>query len=133
MTTMTRRRAAALGISDGYDSDLEAEFATWLSRFGAPAWETHYVFHEGRGWSMDFAWLAPARVGAYVDGETVHARYHQITRDAEARNQAQLDGWIVLVFTGAMIRKDPSACIRQVLEALGGAHTQGRQGAWTSR
>ncbi len=120
MTTLTRAAAAKLGISDGYDSDLEAEFATHLRAFGVPAWHKDYVFHAGRKWEMDFAWPT-ARLGVYVDGETVHARYHQITRDAEGRNAAQLDGWKVLVFTGAMIRKDPAACVAQILEALNNA------------
>jgi hypothetical protein len=125
MTTLTRRQAAALGIRDEYDSDLEAEFAYYLRLYGAPAWRKNYVFHEGRKWEFDFCWPG-ARLGVYVDGETVHARYHQITRDAEARNQAQLDGWTVFVFTGAMIRRDPPACVATVLEALAGTQTQGR-------
>ena len=123
MTTLTRRQAAKCGAGDEYDSDLEAEFATYLRMYGVPAPEEHYVFHAGRKWAGDFCWLAE-QVMVEVDGETAHVHWEQATKDAEKRNIAQLDGWTVLVFTGQMIRKDPAGCVAKVMEALGHAQEQ---------
>lgn len=118
MTTLTRRQAAKLGVGDGYDSDLEAEFAFHLRALGVPAWERGYHFDDTKR-HFDFAWPAQ-HVAAEVNGEAVHGHWGKQREDAQKRNDAQALGWVVLTFTGRMIRSDPLGCIEQVKRALEG-------------
>jgi very-short-patch-repair endonuclease len=98
--------------------DLEGEFAGVMHMLGVPEPARQYKFHKPRKWPMDFAWV-DAKLAVEIDGETAHARWHQITRDAKKRNQAVLDGWRVLVFTGSMVDQDAAGCVDVVKAALG--------------
>lgn len=100
------------------ESSLESAFAKLLWMYGLPNYKTQYKFHPDRKWLFDFAWI-DKQVAVEIDGETSHARYHQTRKDAEKRNAAKLAGWMVLVFTGEMIKQDPDGCIDQLKKALG--------------
>jgi len=99
--------------------DLEGEFAGVLHMLGVPEPERQYRFHETRRWRFDFAWPSE-RVAVEVSGETAHAHWRNMTTDAEKANAAVLGGWRLLVFTGAMIDKDPCGCVEQVKQMLRG-------------
>lgn len=98
--------------------DLEGEFAGVLRMLGVPEPERQYRFHDTRKWRFDFAWPAQ-RVACEVSGETAHAHWRNMTKDAEKANAAVLGGWKVLTFTGSMVDSDPAGCVDVVKAALG--------------
>ena len=122
MTRMTRRQAAKAGIRDGYDSDLEAELATYLRVFCVPAWEEGYHWDSDSKRHFDFAWpKSQPPIAVEVNGEAVHAHWEKQAEDAMKRNDAALANprWIVLTFTGQMIRRNPAGCVDVIKAALG--------------
>jgi ATP-dependent helicase YprA (DUF1998 family)/RNA polymerase subunit RPABC4/transcription elongation factor Spt4 len=67
----------------------------------------------------DFAW-SDVKVAVYCDGYAFHGDAATLELDAKKRNFLQLNGWVVLVFWGRTILKDPLKCaeeIRQVYRA----------------
>lgn len=69
--------------------------------------ETEYRFHDTRRWRFDFAWpdyLLAVEVegGQWINGR--HQRGKGFEDDCEKYNEAALDGWMVLRFTGDMVK-----------------------------
>lgn len=101
-------------------SSLEIEFDRLVKLFGIEKPQEEVYFCDGRRWRLDRCWvLADRMVAVEIDGETNHARYHQITRDAIKRNKARELGWVVLVVTGTMLRENPVEFFEQLKQALG--------------
>lgn len=99
-------------------SSLEVEFDRLVKLLGIPEPEHEYQFTRERKWRLDRVW--PSKFCAVeIDGETNHARYHQITRDAVKRNKAREMGWVVLVVTGTMLKENPVEFFEQLKKALG--------------
>ena len=63
----------------------------------------------------DFAWR-DAKLAVYCDGYAYHGDRDTLELDARKRNLLQGMGWIVLVFWGRVILRDPDACAGQVAE-----------------
>lgn len=63
--------------------------------------EPEYRFDESRRWRFDYAFAR--LIAIEIDGPA-HAHPARRRRDAEKRNAAQTQGWIVLVFTEQDIR-----------------------------
>lgn len=101
-------------------SSLEVQFEVQIREAGLPKPEREWRFHETRKWRFDFCWPA-AMLAAEVDGGTWvkgrHTRGQGFESDCEKINAAQLDGWLVLRFTGAMIRD--GRAIRALAKAIG--------------
>lgn len=89
-----------------FGSDLEAKFDNFLKVNGFNGFETQYKFHKDRDWKLDFAWI-DKKIAVEVDGEFNHARYYQVSKDAEKRNMATANGWQIYIATGEMIKKNP--------------------------
>lgn len=89
-------------------SELEALLALQIRALGLPTPKTEYVFHIGRKWRFDFAW-DDYMLAAEVEGGTWNGGRHTtgagFERDAEKYNQAVLDGWRVLRFTGGQVKR----------------------------
>jgi very-short-patch-repair endonuclease len=90
---------------------------TQVHHTGQP--EVEYRFHDTRQWRFDFAWpdyLLAVEVegGQWVNGR--HQRGQGFEDDCEKYNEAALDGWCVLRFTGGMV-KDGRA-LATLLKAL---------------
>ena len=97
-------------------SRLEATLALHMKAAGLNP-ETEYRFHPPRRWRFDFAWpdqrlAVECEGGVYSGGR--HVRGSGFEKDVEKYNQASLDGWRLLRFTGAMINGGEAL---QVIEA----------------
>lgn len=88
-------------------SPLETQLAQQIRESGLPKPDRECRFHATRRWRFDFCW-AEAMIAVEIDGATWtagrHSRGKGFENDCEKINQAQLDGWVVLRFTGAMVR-----------------------------
>lgn len=89
-------------------SELEALLALQIRAMGLPTPKPEHTFHPGRRWRADFAWpdemlLVEVEGGTWSGGR--HTTGAGFERDAEKYNQAVLDGWRVLRFTGGMIKR----------------------------
>jgi very-short-patch-repair endonuclease len=87
-------------------SELEEIFAFQLRASKLPAPLRQYRFWEGRRFAFDFAWPEQF-LAVEIDGGTygagAHNRHSGIVSAAIKRNEAQLRGWRVLVFTTDMV------------------------------
>lgn len=86
----------------------------------APVPEYQYRFDPTRKWQFDFCWpeyklACEIDGGRWVKGGGKHAT----PADYDKINQATLQGWRVLRFTGEMLNGDPFTCIQVVLKGLG--------------
>lgn len=61
----------------------------------------------------DFAW-EDVKLAVYCDSFEFHADRDRLVGDAKKRNQLQLAGWTVLVYWGRLLKRDPSACAREI-------------------
>jgi very-short-patch-repair endonuclease len=87
-------------------SKLEALLALHMKSAGLKP-ETEYRFHPPRRWRFDFAFpdqkiAIECEGGIYSGGR--HVRGAGFQADVVKYNQAALDGWTLLRFTGEMIR-----------------------------
>lgn len=110
-------------------SDFEAEFFRWLELLAPellPDSCREYVFHPSRKWRFDLAFPA-ALLAIEIDGGQWLAGggRHNRDSDREKLNQAAAQGWRVLRFSGAMIRRDPAGCIELTREALAVSGNEG--------
>lgn len=88
-------------------SQLEEMLAFQIKALELQNPQREYGFHDGRKWRADFAWpeirlLVEVEGGEWQLGR--HNRAMGYSADCEKYNQAALDGWTVLRFTGAMVR-----------------------------
>lgn len=89
---------------------------------GLPEPVPEHQFHPERKWRFDYAWPG-YKVAAEVEGGTWahgrHTRGRGFENDARKYNQAAVHGWLVLRFTGDMIRKGEAVeTISQAIKAL---------------
>jgi len=87
-------------LKHGLGSDLERAFETYWRVLATDAKEPvrEHVFHDDRGWRLDFAWPS-RRVAVEMQGGT-------------------LLGWIVFYVTRGMLERDPQRVVDWVLRAL---------------
>lgn len=87
-------------------SRLEATLALHMRSAGLNP-EREFRFHKPRRWKFDFAFpdqkiAIEAEGGTWSNGR--HVRAKGFALDCEKYNQAALDGWTLLRFTGDQIR-----------------------------
>lgn len=104
-------------------SQLEDQLLRQIEAKNLPAPVREYRFHDTRMWRADFAWPA-LRILVEVEGGEFgygrHTRGLGFSSDCEKYNQAALDGWLLLRFTGAMVRDHRAInLIEQVLKERG--------------
>jgi very-short-patch-repair endonuclease len=79
-----------------------------------------YRFHPVRRWRLDLAW-PDLKIGIECHGGVHshgrHTRGTGFTKDREKMNECQLQGFIILEFTGEQIERDPEYCIDQIRRA----------------
>ena len=87
-------------------SSLEQKLKNQIIAFGLPVPESEYKFHDTRKWRFDFAY--PSKMiavevegGVYNHGR--HTRPKGFESDCQKYNEAAMDGWLVLRFTGNMV------------------------------
>jgi hypothetical protein len=88
-------------------SNLEASFSFLIRVSELPEPVTEYKFHKTRKWRFDFAYpdrMIAVEVEGGIYGNGRHNRPVGFENDCEKYNEAQLLGWKVYRFTGAMIR-----------------------------
>lgn len=98
-------------------STLERRFDTLAKIYALPVYVTQYQFHPVRKWPFDIAW-PDSMVAIEIQGETNHARYHRLTKDAEKHNAATLLGWRILYVTGEMLKTNPAPFMMMIKELL---------------
>jgi ATP-dependent helicase YprA (DUF1998 family)/SOS-response transcriptional repressor LexA len=110
------RREGATGA--GPQSPIEAELLAAIRRIDGyvePVAQ-HEVHHEDTGQLItvpDFAY-PDIKIAVFCDGYQFHGDRETLELDARKRNYLQSKGWVVLVFWGRTINRDPDACARQV-------------------
>ncbi len=126
MTKAERQaRAQRLGLADKLPSDLERAFDTYVLQLapqiaelyfsdvsipGVPhAWRYDKVFQQVRV-------IVEIHGGEWSGGR--HVRGYGFSEDRTKMNAAAELGWIVLEFTGTMLRNDPAGCIEQLVRVL---------------
>ena len=99
-------------------SRLEAELALHMRSAGLNP-EPEFRFHPPRRWKFDFA-FPDQKVAIECEGATWtngrHTRGKGFALDCEKYNQASIDGWTLLRFTGDMITD--GTALHQIEEAL---------------
>jgi very-short-patch-repair endonuclease len=115
-----RRPSRALNaILDDFDvvstTWLEDEFLRIIDRHGLPRPTGQ---RRVSGFRIDFTWEG-ARLVVETDGAAAHQTLDAFQRDRTQGNRLQLDGWLVLRFTAADLRRRPSQVAALVQEALG--------------
>lgn len=101
-------------------SRLEAELALHMRASGLNP-ESEFRFHPPRRWRFDFAFPAEkvaveCEGGIWTNGR--HTRGKGYAADCEKYNQASLDGWVLLRFTGDQIQSGEA--LAQIEQALKG-------------
>lgn len=88
-------------------SQLGDDLLFQMKAYRLPVPEREHVFAKPPRWRFDFAWVAD-KMAVEVEGGTWikgrHSRGAGMRKDAEKYNQAQIQGWRVLRFTGDMVR-----------------------------
>jgi len=99
-------------------SHLEATLALHMKAAGLNP-VSEFRFHPPRRWRFDFAFL-DQKIAVECEGGTwtggKHTRGKGFALDCEKYNQASLDGWTLLRFTGDQIRSGQA--LAQIEQAL---------------
>ena len=99
-------------------SKLEATLALHMRATGLRP-ESEFRFHKPRRWRFDFA-FPDQKVAIECEGGTFsggrHVRGSGFQADCEKYNTAAIDGWLVLRFTGRMIKSGKA--LMQIEQAL---------------
>ena len=115
-----RRRARSLRLlMEDFtytDSALERDFFALCKRYGVPRPLARRKIDGAR---VDFLWPAQ-RVVVETDGWQAHGTPAAFQADRAKTNRLVVDGWRVLRFTVADIRRRPARTARTVLRVLGG-------------
>lgn len=101
-------------------SDLERTFDFYWRVIDGPELTPEHRFHDTRRWRFDRAHV-PSMVAIELEGGTYsggrHTRGAGFAKDCEKYNAAQLAGWRVFRFTGAMVQDvDQLAEVKQLIE-----------------
>ena len=101
-------------------SPLERSFETyWIQcTNGLTLPIAEFTFHPTRKWKFDFAFpdcgvAVELEGGAGTGGR--HTRYTGYAEDCAKYNAAAELGWLVLRYTGAMLRRDPVNVLEQIV------------------
>ena len=91
------------------ESEIEATLALHLKAYGLDnGLEREFVFAPPRKWRFDFAWpdykFAVEVEGVIGGAGGRHQRRDGYAADCEKYNQAVIEGWVVMRFTGSMVR-----------------------------
>lgn len=93
----TMRAGNGIAAALGTESEPEAIFLNRWRQLGGPEPLRQYVFHPGRRWRFDFAFLFPLRIAIEIEGgiftNGAHVRGKHFLSDAEKYNTASLDDW----------------------------------------
>ena len=120
MTAVTTAEALRL-IAKSKRTALEDRLLADLAKLGLPVPEREYRFHPVRRFRFDLCYPGH-KLGIECDGGTWSGGRHTTgagyARDSEKMNAANLLGYTVLRYTGAMIRSGEAA--REIAEALNG-------------
>jgi len=106
---------------EGCESPLELRLLREIRAAGLPEPIKQHEVYSDRGRVItraDFAYTAPRQILIYADGLEFHSRLRQRVHDGWQTNQLQNEGWLVLRFLGPEIHRSPSACVRQIKQAL---------------
>jgi very-short-patch-repair endonuclease len=99
--------------------ECEATFLLILrSDESLPPFVVHHLWDAPRSRRHVDAAFCDYGVAVEIQEETAHRHWTKQTEDAQKLNDLQLAGWIVLHFTGTMLR-DPAAVLATVRAALG--------------
>ena len=88
-------------------SELETRLKNQIINFGLPVPESEYKFHDFRKWRFDFAYpskMVAIEVEGGVYNQGRHTRPKGFEGDCQKYNAAAMEGWVVLRFTGGMIK-----------------------------
>lgn len=99
-------------------SELEQLLLTQIEQAGLPTPSREARVNSKRRWRFDFSWPTSGLAVEVEGGQWVQGRHQRGTgfeNDCVKYNQAQLDGWRVLRFTGDMVRD--GRAIATILEA----------------
>ena len=96
------------------ESDLEAALLFQLRAVKIPEPETQYRFLPDRRFRADFAWPDRKLLVEVDGGQHVYGRHNRAggyAQDRERDNLAQLAGFTVLRFTGAMVESGQAVSV----------------------
>jgi very-short-patch-repair endonuclease len=101
------------------DSPAESAMGRLLVQRGLQPVHHHLVaVRSGATFELDFAFPAE-RVALEIDGYGIHLRsFEAFDDDRWRRNELELDGWLVLNFSGSAVRRRPDRIVQQVRSAL---------------
>lgn len=105
--------------SPAFGSPIEKRLFDAMIQAGLPVPEMqHEVHSQGRLVTIpDLAYPA-AKIAIFCDGHQWHSTRDQMTRDGQKRNFLQVNGWLVLVFTGTAINRHPASCVEAIRQAI---------------
>ena len=89
-------------------SVLEETLAIELRAKRVPFFCREFEFHATRAWRLDFAW-PEIKFAVEIDGWGRHQRRQGFEDDCEKLNAAEMAGWTVLRYTGAMVKDGRAA------------------------
>ena len=103
-------------------SELEAQLAYQIKLARLPAPDREYRFAPPRRWRFDFAFIelslaVEVEGGTWIPGGGRHQRGTGFEDDCRKYNQAALLGWMVLRFTGKMVKSGEA--LETIEKALG--------------
>lgn len=118
-------RAQRLGLAEKLPSELERAFDTHVLQLApqiAGLYTTEVVFHTQRKWRFDKAFQRYKVAVELHGGEWMQTSGHTsgagFNRDREKINAAIEAGWLVLEWTGTMLRDNPAGCVEQLIKVL---------------
>lgn len=108
------------GKGSSQRSKLEEAFFIEVIHAGLPKPERQHKFHPVRKWQFDFAW-PDKRLAVEIEGGTWsqgrHTRPRGYAADCEKYNAAARLGWVLLRFTGDMVKDGTAlATVKSALE-----------------
>jgi len=99
------------------ESPIEQMLLTAMGSIPA-GYKLHSQYEVGR-YRLDFALIGPRKIAIECDGHDFHERTKEQAANDRSRDRAlQLDGWMVLRFTGSEIYRSASACAAQIMQAI---------------
>ena len=119
-----KRRGWKTGKPGTFDTPIELRLERYLQPI---KWPTQLdkqlsLFDGGTLITIpDFA-FRESRIAIYCDGVAWHGNKKTLYQDAQKRNTLTKNGWMVLVFWGAEIYKNPWRCVNTVKEAVAVRH-----------